>query len=583
MVLQRTTAQEVQLDGIAISQGIAIGKFFFMPQAEELISECDIEQLEVECEIERFRRAVLRAKEEVLWLQGKLAGDGVTEGVAILEAHLLIMSDSSMNLQVESTIDELKKNAEFAYQLVVNRYKKRFSMLGDIFFRERVAELQDVSSRILGCLRDDTKRSLVDIPSNSILFAEELSALHVAEASLSRVKAFVTRYGSCTSHAAIVSIAKGIPLVTNIDLELAFGLDGETDVIVDGNEGKVFIHPGEATQKKYSKAFKKIAFHRLQSSSNKSMGFETYDGHHVRLSANVEMIQELEMLHAHGGSGVGLFRSEYAFLSHGQFPTEDEQFVLYRDIVESMKGLPIVIRTFDLGGDKYMACQQIPYENNPFLGLRAIRFLLQERALFKSQLKAVLRALNYGNVSVMFPLITSLSELLDAKMLLQEAKLEVETEFGVKLSQVRIGCMIEVPSAALITDLIAKECDFISIGTNDLVQYTLAVDRGNHALSSLYTPAHPSILRLIKHIVLEANHQGIPVTVCGEVASDTRFTALLLGLGIDEFSVGPRHLAVVKNAIRNTSIVQACKLADRALELTTPQDIQQLLSNPLDF
>lgn len=573
MTLLQVELQEEHLQGVSLSQGIAVGKLFFMPINEEFVAEHEIAREVIDEEIERYRRAVVKAKQEVCLLQEKLAKEGIAEGVAILEAHLQMMQDSSLTLQVEKEIRATGKNAEHVFQSIIKKYKERFGSLADPFFRERFKELQDVSYRILCCLRDEVSLSLGRIPADSILFAEELSATHVAEAALAGVKAFVTRYGSSTSHAAIVSNAKGIPLVTSIELAYHEQLCNSI-VLVDGCTGEVFINPSRDTL-----ATRADIFHISDQSEcfDASMGFETYDGHAVRLSANVEALHELEYLHAHGSSGVGLYRSEYAFLSHGEFPTEDEQYEVYREIVENMRGLPIVIRTFDLGGDKYMACQQVPHENNPFLGCRAIRFLLREKEIFRDQLKAVLRVCRFGNVSVLFPLVTSLSELLEAKQLLHEAQYEIEQREGIEIPPIRIGCMIEVPSAALIADILAKECDFISIGTNDLVQYTLAVDRGNHILTNLYTPAHPSVIRLIKHIVIEANHCGIPVSVCGEVAADPRFTPLLIGLGIDEFSVGPRHIAAIKQAIRNTSIIEACQLADTALHLSTPQEIQQLL------
>ncbi|MGZ3633186.1 MAG: phosphoenolpyruvate--protein phosphotransferase, partial [Parachlamydiaceae bacterium] len=312
-------------------------------------------------------------------------------------------------------------------------------------------------------------------------------------------------------------------------------------------------------------------------SSKALLRAETYDGYTVKLSANVEMASEVKALHQHGGNGVGLFRSEYAFLSHASFPTQEEQYRIYKEAVESMHGLPIVIRAFDLGGDKYLLGQKIPFESNPFLGCRAIRFLLKEKELFKEQLKAILRASNYGDVSLMLPMISSLAELQESKELLLLVQKEIEYEHRISVKGIRVGCMIEVPSAALITDLLAKECDFLSIGTNDLVQYALAVDRGNHALSHLYAATDPSIIRLIKLIVCEAHACGIPVSICGEVAANPKFTALLLGLGVHELSVSIRKIPLIKEAIRNTSIIEAIQLAEKALTLSTSGEVEALL------
>jgi phosphotransferase system enzyme I (PtsI) len=307
---------------------------------------------------------------------------------------------------------------------------------------------------------------------------------------------------------------------------------------------------------------------------------ETIDGYQVMLSANIEMIEEIEMLHQYGGNGVGLLRSEYMFATRESFPNEEEQFDVYSLIIEKMQGLPIVIRVFDLGGDKSIAGHPIPDEGeeNPFLGCRAIRFLLKERAIFKTQLRAILRASVKGNVSIMFPMISGLDELLQAKVIVREAYEELEKE-GVELKGFpRIGCMIEVPSAALVCDVLARESDFLSIGTNDLVQYALAVDRGNQSVNELYNPAHPAILRLIKLMICEANRHGIPVTICGEIAADPRFTPLLLGLGVRELSVSARYIPIIKNAVRNNYILSASHLVEKALTLSSASEIQELLN-----
>jgi len=436
-------------------------------------------------------------------------------------------------------------------------------------------------------LSEDTVVSLGNIPPNSIIFARELTASDTAEAD-SAVQAFVTETGSSTSHAAIVAKAKGIPYVTNIDFDrLGHGFHEQT-VIVDGRTGEIIVNPSDETLQKFESLRKQLDGHLSRLGEIGQLKSETYDGYHVRLSANIEVANELEMLHRHGGEGVGLFRSEYLFLANECFPTEEEQFLIYKDIVEKMRGLPIVIRTFDVGGDKCLGDDH-PFEGNPFLGCRAIRFLLKEKEIFRTQLRAILRASAYGDVRLMFPMVSALPELIEAKKIVKEVRAELEIKKVPMSNHIKIGCMIEVPSAAIISDLLAKECDFLSIGTNDLVQYALAVDRGNLAMSNLYTPTHPSVMRLIRLIVSEANNQGIPVTVCGEVAADPRFTPLLLGLGVHELSVALRYLPIVKNAIRNTSIVEASRIAERAMQLTTAEEIQAMLdeeyrkSNPEDY
>lgn len=569
--------REIHIKGSAISRGIAIGKPFYFSFIEDTVPEFAISVSDIEIEIQRYRQAVARGREDIRRLQKRLESEKIIEGAAILDAHLQMMQDPLLTTHVEKEIRKTRKNAEHVFQSIIKQYQKRFSAIADPFFRERFKDIQDISRRVLGYLRESVRVSIADIPKGSIIFAKDLSASDVAEANASSVSAFVTQTGGATSHAAIVSKAKGIPMVSNISLE-SIEVNSNTIVIVDGRTGDLIINPSSETLETYRSLKEQLGKHLKQMENGSSIEAETYDGYKVNLSANIEMVNELEMLHEYGGSGVGLFRSEYVFLSNEKFPSEEEQYNIYKNIVEKMRGLPIVIRTFDLGGDKYMLSQEIPHEDNPFLGCRAIRFLLRERQIFKTQLRAILRASVYGDVSIMFPMVSALSELLEAKMLLQEAQRELENEGEYPSKSLKIGCMIEVPSAAIIADLLAKECDFLSIGTNDLVQYSLAVDRGNHAMSGLYTPTHPSVIRLIKLIVNEANHHGIPVTVCGEVAADPRFTPLLLGLGVHELSVASRYIPVVKNAIRSTSIVRASKLAEKALSLATPFEIQELLS-----
>ncbi len=569
--------QEIFLKGTPISRGIAIGKPFFFSLIEDSNPEFTVAHTDIGNEIERYRRAISRSKEDIVLLQKKLEHEKVVEGAGILEAQVHIMQDPMMTTQVENEIRHTRKNAESAFQRIMKQYQKKFNAIADPFFRERFKDIQDISRRVMAYLRESVRVSLADIPPNSIVFASDLTASDTAEANAASVSAIVSETGGSTSHAAIVAKAKGIPYVTSVKFNWKEA-PKDALIIVDGRTGDVIINPAPETLQKYQVLRQQLLTHLHKLGTSGSLKAETFDGYSIRLSANIEMANELELLHQYGGNGVGLFRSEYIFLSNQSFPSEDEQYQIYRRIVEKMHGLPIVIRTFDVGGDKKMANKQAEEEDNPFLGCRAIRFLLKEPEIFKTQLRAILRASAYGDVSVMFPMISSLSELLAAKSILKEAQKELSKKGVVIPKPLRIGCMIEVPSAAIISDLLAKECDFLSIGTNDLVQYSLAVDRSNHAMSSLYTPTHPSVIRLLKLIVNEANNHSIPVTVCGEVAADPRFTPLLLGLGVHELSVASRYIPLVKNAIRSTSIVAASRLAEKALILPTAYEIEELLN-----
>lgn len=569
-------AREIRLQGVPISRGIAFGKPFHFLVADDTPPEFTIPQKDIESEVKRYLKALEASRKEILRLQRRLEKEHVMEGAAILEAHLHILQDTLMTSRVEEEIRRSCKNAESAFQTVINIYRKKFSALSDPLFRERFKDIEDISRRVMGHLLKSVRISLADIPGGSIVFARELAASDMAEASRPFANAIVTEMGGPTTHAAIVAKARGIPYVTNVDFH-HIAIEEAEQVIVDGRSGTVIINPTQATLARYQSLKDQFDEHNVRLIKSKTLRAETYDGYQVSLYANIDLPEEVDMIHEYGGGGVGLFRTEYLFLDKTRFPTEEEQFEVYHEIVKRMQGKPIVIRTFDIGGDKVLRNHTQPKEMNPFLGCRAIRFLLRDRETFKAQLRAILRASAHGDVRMMFPMISSLGELHEAKLLVQEARDELKVR-GIKVARhVQIGSMIEVPSAAIIADLLAKECDFLSIGTNDLVQYSLAVDRCNHTLSDLYTPSHPSVIRLIRLVVAEANHQGIPVSICGEIASDPRFTPLLLGLGVCELSVATRYIPLVKNAIRNTSIVEASKLAEEVLQLTTARDIQDHL------
>ncbi|HEY4832124.1 MAG TPA: phosphoenolpyruvate--protein phosphotransferase [Waddliaceae bacterium] len=571
--------QEICLRGVPICRGIAIGKPFFFTLKEEEIPEVTIAQHNVDGEVSRYIRAVSRSKKDVKRLQKKLKGEKIAEGVAILDTYLQMMQDPLLTTEIEREIRNTRKNAEFVFQSFISQCQKKFQSF-DPFFRERFKDIQDVSKRVMGYLRESDRITIGDIPADSIVFSRELSASEAAEANVSNISAFVTAYGGATSHAAIVAKAKGIPYVTDVSYDRISPLiDPTLLVVVDGRVGDVIFNPDSETLATYRRLQSQLELQLSELSKSKFLEAQTLDGYDVKLSANIDMVDELDTFHKYGGHGVGLFRSEYIFLSNDTFPTEEDQFVLYQRIVKKMNGLPIVIRTFDFGGDKLILKQPMAVDGNPFLGCRAIRYLLKERDIFKAQIRAILRASAFGEVSLMFPMISALTELLEAKDIVKEAREELRKRGEHTADKIRIGSMIEVPSAVIIADLLAKECDFLSIGTNDLVQYSLAVDRRNHSTSGFYAATDPSVVRMIKQVVCEANHHGIPVTVCGEVAADPRFTPLLLGLGVHELSVAARYIPVIKQAVRGTSIVDATFLAEKVLSLTNARDILDVLTH----
>lgn len=567
-------SQEIRIKGIPICRGIAIGKMFFFSRTEDQVPEWTLAAEQIESETQRYKQALQLSKQDIQHLQRQLESEGAIEASIILDAQLLMLEDPLIAMHIESGIRETKKNAEFVFQSAILEYQKKFNALSDPFFRDRFKDIEDVSSRVMDYLHQGGRKSLNDLPDGSIIFSRQITPSDMAEAKTSAVSGFVTESGGTTSHAAIVAIAKGIPYVTNVHFN-AIDMKENCLAIIDGRKGEVIVNPTQKTLQKYESL--KVCLHGQIKNLEKfcSLSSETYDGFAVRVFANIEMGHQLDMVHRFGAQGVGLFRSEYIFFPKNEIPTEERQYQIYRQLVEKMKGLPLVVRAFDLGGDKSLPGYSLPNEGNPFLGCRAIRFLLREKEILKTQLRAVIRASHGARASILFPMVSTLAELQEAKKLVRDT----EKELGIPIGHgIRIGCMVEVPSAAMVADHLARECDFISIGTNDLVQYSLAVDRGNQYMADLYDPTNPSILRLIKLITAEANQQGIPVAVCGEIAADPRFTPLLLGLGVQELSVAPRYIPIIKHAIRNTSIVEAVDLAERALSMTSAQDVLELIS-----
>ncbi|MCB1181484.1 MAG: phosphoenolpyruvate--protein phosphotransferase [Chlamydiia bacterium] len=567
---------EIRLEGYPICTGIAIGKPFMFNWVDEQIHDFTIPSGQIESEVRRWYQALKSSRRDVLTLQKKLRKEGGEEGVKILGAHLEMLQDPLMTVQMEEKIRTAGKNTESVFKAVITEYEQKFHRITDQFFRERFKDFQDITRRIFGHLLANEKCPLSEISQARIIFAHELSPSDTAEAKLEYIEAFVTRSGAETSHVAIMARSLGIPFVTNVNFPNTIHCLPHV-VIVDGEKGIVILNPKPKTTEEYLEKKKKLKIEVHYLSSNKEYSAETIDGYRTKISINVEMTGDIDAIPTRGGEGIGLFRSEYLFLAKDTFPTEEDQFAVYRELVEKVNGDPCVIRTFDIGGDKFGNFHPVQYEKNPYLGCRAIRLMLKERAAFKTQLRAIIRASAFGEINILFPMISGLPELLASKEIFEEAKEELAKE-GFPFSRtIPIGCMIEIPSAALTIDLLAPECDFLSIGTNDLVQYSLAVDRNNPSLSYLYKSSHPSILRMIKMIVTEGRKANKPVSVCGEIAGDPLYTALLLGLGVNEFSVAHTALPLVKNCIRNLCYVDTVDLAQKALTFATAEEVEIFL------
>lgn len=579
-------SEEVVLRGLPISKGIGIGLPVFFTTFEDEISSIPISPEEIDEEISRYRSALEQSRKDVERLQSLSLQEGSPEVIAILGTHLEMMQDPLMTTVMEQKIREMQQKTEAVFHHLIEEYKKRFSILRDGYFQERIRDIVDVSRRILSYLRPLGKLRMTDIPTNSVILANELVPSETIEANAVSVSGFVTCSGGITSHAAIIARAKGIPYIANVDIRLLKKTTMRS-VIVDGSEGFVIINPTRQTLKKYRVLQRNFSeTHQLLQDATHLKG-ETIDGYEVRVFANLENPKDVDLLHACGAAGVGLFRSEYLFLSRKKFPSEEEQFEIYKRMARNLQGRPLVIRIFDVGGDKKADLMpedldakyfiEIGQEPNPALGCRAIRFLLRYPELLEIQLRAILRASRYGAVQILIPMVADVTEIQAVRRILNKIRKNLSRQ-GCKIAkEIPLGCMIEVPSSALMCDEIAKEVDFLSIGTNDLVQYVLAADRNNLHTSELYFSTHPSILRLIRMVIASAHLARKPVLLCGECATDPAMIPILIGLGIRELSVAARYIPFVKHTIRKWRIVEACCLAEGALEHASAKELKNYL------
>lgn len=575
MSVKETAIEEVMLQGTPLCHGIAIGPPFCLERDDVEVAERLLPASGAQQEIERYRGALLRSRQDIQALQKRLERDASPEGVLILEIQLEMLRDPLLTLEIEKEIREGHKNVEFIFKNAVLRCQERFQSLKDTFFVERFQDLQDIAHRILRYLQERKEVSVNDVPKGSIVCAKELIATDAASASYGRVAAFITETGGSATHAAILAKGKGIPYVTNVSLK-EIRERKPSLIIVDGFTGKVILSPSTQTLSHYEAMRKK----GVEISSPQPVVHgpaQTKDGYSVCLHANVDLHDDLPLVHACGAQGVGLFRSEYILLSRSHFPSEDEQVEIYSALIKGMQGLPLVIRTFDLGGDKAFCTPPAWHSQLSGQKGRMTRLFLREKALLKTQIRAILRASSQddGHVSLLFPMIATLCEWRDARVCMREAR----EELGLS-HPLRMGCMIEVPSAALMADHLARECDFLSIGTNDLIHHALAIDRANHALNALYEPADPGVMRLMRWVTRAACKARIPVSVCGDMASDPTFTPLLLGLGVKELSVPPRSLPLIGETIRKTCITDAVNLAEQVLKASTAHEVRTLVSTP---
>ncbi len=563
------------MKGIGASPGIAIGKALVIKKQEPLVTGIALETAgDVQREIEKFERAVRSAAEEVGAIKTSLSDDDGS--LEILEIQIELLLDEQIREDVVGKITADNKNANDAVIEVIEQALETFRNLNDEYFSARAADVQDAGNRILRHLNGSTSGALHAMGENTIIIAEDISPSEAITIDITKVTGIATQAGSRTSHAAIIAKARGIPAVVGCGAGL-FSIKTDDPVIVDGNAGLVVVHPSEVVVEGYILRAAAFAKQAALLGSLKDVAATTTDGVTVKLLANISNADEMELSFSYGSEGSGLLRTELLFMGRDGMPWEEEQFGFYKGIALKAGGRPVIVRTLDIGGDKPLPYLNLPAEQNPALGYRAIRICLDKAPIFITQLRAILRASIFGDLRIMFPMISSVQEIRRAREILQEVKADLSSAGIAFNKDIPLGIMIEIPSAALTADILAKEVDFFSIGTNDLCQYTLAVDRMNERVKHLYDPFNPGVLRLIQHVIEQGNKHGVHTGMCGELAGDVSATLLLLGMGLREFSMSAASIPYVKNIILHNSVATAREICGKVMGMDSSRDIVQYL------
>ncbi|AGB42413.1 phosphoenolpyruvate-protein phosphotransferase [Halobacteroides halobius DSM 5150] len=563
-----------QLTGVAASPGIVTGEVMLLEEEDLSYETVNVE--DTDGEKERLHDAIQESKEQLQAIKDKVEDDMGQDKAEIFQAHLMVVEDPELISAVEDKIDSEEINVEAALEQTVEQFATMFSNMDDEYMRERASDIRDVGTRILRNLLGVENMSLAELDREVILVAEDLTPSDTAQVDKDKVLGFATKVGGRTSHTAIMARSLEIPAVVGAS-QILDKVENGMEIIVDGVNGDVIIEPTADELTNYQKKAQEYRERRKRLAQLKEEPAETKDGHQVELVANIGTPNDVAGALDKGAEGIGLYRSEFLYMDRDSLPTEKEQFEAYKEVAEKMDG-PIVIRTLDIGGDKELSYLDLPEEMNPFLGYRAIRICLDKTDIFKTQLRAILKASAYGQVKIMYPMISAVEQLRAANQILEEVKSDLSKE-GIEFDQdLEVGMMIEVPAAAMTADILAKETDFFSIGTNDLIQYTTATDRMNENIAHLYQPFHPALLRLIKRVVKAAHNEGNWAGMCGEMAGDKRLTPFLLGIGLDEFSMSAVTIPEVKDAIRNLTLEEAEKIADEAIGYSTAEEIENYLS-----
>jgi phosphotransferase system enzyme I (PtsI) len=573
-----SSSSMVKLKGVVASAGVVIGKAYLLDISKLKVTRKKIPKEEVELQIRIFKEAVLRTEKEIMKVKDKVHEEMGEEYANIFEAHLLVLKDPLLIFEVSERIKKEHINVEYALWEVLEMITENIAGLEDEYMRERVVDIYDIGRRILENLVGTASITLRELKEEAIVVAHNLTPSDTAHMYKGKIIGFATDIGGQTSHTAIMARALEIPAVVGLrDITLRVK-SGDT-LIIDGSHGVVIINPDEKTIKEYEK--KKRLFDEFKAGLAwlKDLPGQTNDGYRIDIAANIELPEEIEIVKNEGAEGIGLYRTEFLYVNRTDLPTEDEQLEAYQKVISEMNPYPVTIRTLDVGGDKFLSHLGIPTEVNPFLGLRAIRLCLRHKDMFKTQLRALFRASTFGKLRIMFPMVSELEEIRQTKKVIEEVKEELKIEKVCFDPNIEIGVMIETPSAAMTSDVLAKEVDFFSIGTNDLIQYTIAIDRINEQLAHLYNPLHPAILRLINYTIESAHRHGIWVGMCGEMAGDPLFTVILVGMGLDELSMASSSIPKIKEVIRSINITEAKNLAQKILKLQTIDEIEEVLKS----
>ena len=560
------------LKGKGVSRGIGLGNVVVLKKVERKIEKKTIENEQVEHELERLHKALNEVINETEIQLKNISG---TE-FDIMQAYLMILQDPSLISETENAIKNDKYNAEYAVEVGFNSVVQIFQNMDDEYMASRAGDILDIKNRVLGKMLNEKTVDLSNLKPNTIIVATELTTSETAKLDFKNISGIITEIGGENSHTSIMARTHAIPAITGIENATSI-FKNDDNVAIDGTLGEIYVNPTEEEKQKLLKLQKQLEEEKLELEKYKNEETKTIDGTKVKLYANIGILKDVEVAIEKTAEGIGLFRSEFLYMDSDTMPTEESQFEVYKNVAEMMQDKEVIIRTLDIGGDKELKYLKLEKEANPFLGLRAIRLCLDNLPLFKTQLRAILRASAFGKIEIMFPMISSIDELRQAKKVLEECKKELDNENIEYNKNIKVGIMVEIPSAALIADKLAKECDFFSIGTNDLIQYTVAVERGNEKISKLYTKFHPSVIKLIKMAIDGAHSANIICGMCGEAAGDLFYIPLLIGLGLDEFSMNSNSLLNARKRINNLDKAECVKLSEEILQLSSAEEVEERL------